>query len=290
MDKAFSFSAKQLREGLNLGLDGRELATNSKVWNGDIVLQFDVFDNSSQASDTVALRLAPVLTHHHLQKTDMLISVAANNTTPTQEKFIQTLEDARQAAGIQARLLLLNHSDDIWARDFIEPGFASMPGPEGPVSIRIILCSAQSTRTAGCQVFEQLRGDGIGGFQLTAGFGHREINSLGNLETIPPYTSKSGVRYPAGRIIMGKHFDELPAQSMLDFLEAQRLQKPFVLETGWLAIGHVDEFVQFLPCNNSLGWTIAIADTTTALAALENVEIKGRGSTLASSFKPDNGD
>jgi protein-arginine deiminase len=290
VDKEFSFSAKQLREGLHLGLDGRELATNSKIWNGDVVLQFDVFDEGAQASDTVALRLAPVLTHNHLQKVDTLISVAANNTSPTQEQFIQALEDARQAANIERPLLLLNQSDDIWAQDFIEPGFASMPGPDGPVSIRIILRSAQSTRTAGRQVFEQLRGEGIGGFQPTVGFGHREINSFGNLETIPPYTSKSGQKYTAGRIIMGKHFDELPAQPMLDFLEAQKLQKPLILETGWLAIGHVDEFVQFLPYNNSLGWTIAIADTTTGFATLKDIEAMGHGGTLASSFKPSSGD
>ncbi|KAM0706067.1 hypothetical protein Q7P35_006615 [Cladosporium inversicolor] len=219
VDKESSFSAKQLREDLDLRLDGRELATNSKVWDGDVVLQFDVFDNSSQASDTVAFRLAPVLTHNNLQKVETLISITANNTTPTQDKFIQALEDARQAAGIERPVLLLNQSDDIWAQDFIEPGFVSMPGPEGPVSIRIILRSAQSTRTAGRQVFEQSRGEGIGGFQPTAGLGHREINSFGNLETIPSYTSKSGVKYKAGRIITGKHFDELPAQSMLEFLE-----------------------------------------------------------------------
>jgi protein-arginine deiminase len=165
-----------------------------------------------------------------------------------------------------------------------------MPGPDGPVPIRIILRSVQSTRTAGRQVFEQLRGNGIGAFQPTAGFGHREVNSFGNLETIPPYTPKSGVEYKAGRIIMGKHFDEVPAQSMLEFLEAQRLQKPLVLETGWLAIGHLDEFVQFLSYNNSLGWTIAIADTKSALAALKNIEAKGHGSTLASSFQPASGD
>ncbi|MFG2556852.1 glycosyltransferase [Streptomyces sp. NPDC048581] len=31
------------------------------------------------------------------------------------------------------------------------------------------------------------------------------------------------------------------------FLKAQQAQDPRVLDTGWLAIGHVDEFVQFLP-------------------------------------------
>ncbi|GFF23233.1 hypothetical protein IFM46972_00598 [Aspergillus udagawae] len=95
---------------------------------------------------------------------DTLVSVAANRTP----------------------LLLLIQSDDIWAQDFLELTYASMPGPQGPVSIRIMLRSAQSTRTTGRQVFEFLRNKGVGGSQPAPGFGHREINSFGNLETIPP--------------------------------------------------------------------------------------------------------
>jgi protein-arginine deiminase len=288
VDKEFSFSAKQLQEGLILGLDSRELVMDSNVWDGVVTVRFDLIDNSSTASDAVALRLAPVLTHNHLQKVDTLISVAANNTTPVQERFITQLDEVRRAADIQRPLFLFNQSDDIWAQDFIEPAFASMPGLNGSISIRIILRSAQSTRTAGRQVFEQLRGKGIGGFQPALGFGHREINSFGNLETIPPYVSKTGVHYKAGRIIMGKHFDELPAQSMLNFLNGQRLQTPLILEAGWLMIGHVDEFVQFVPYPNMLGWTISIADTRSALKIFKDAQSNGYGDLQASSFDSSN--
>ncbi|KAL4936693.1 hypothetical protein BDV06DRAFT_204474 [Aspergillus oleicola] len=103
-----------------------------------------------------------------------------------------------------------------------------------------MLRSAQSTRTAGRQVFDTLRGKGAGGFQPAPGFGHEEINSFGNLETIPPYTSKAGITYKSGRIITGKHYGQLPAESMLNFLNSQEVQAPLILETGWLLIGHVD--------------------------------------------------
>ena len=63
-----------------------------------------------------------------------------------------------------------------------------------------------------------------------------------------------------------------------------------ILKTSWLAIGHVDDFVQFLPYNNPLGWTITIADTTSALAALKDIGAKGHGGALASSSKPASGD
>lgn len=229
--------------------------------------------------------MAPVLTHHHLQKVDRILATHGNETREVQAEFVKAMDDARMVAGVQQPLLLFNQSGDIWAQDFIEPAYSSMPGPNGTTtSIRIMLRSAQSTRTGGRQIFEQLRSEGIGGFQPSAGFGHREINSFGNLETIPPYTSKSGFRYPAGRIIMGKHFEELPASSMLTFLNSQILQAPFILDTGWLVVGHVDEFVQFLPYENELGFTIAIADIPGGLKVLRDAQVAGQGDSRAVTF------
>ncbi|KAI9366993.1 hypothetical protein BJX61DRAFT_552148 [Aspergillus egyptiacus] len=293
VDQEFLFNSTQLRSGITLGIDGREAVANSSIWDGSTLVRFDVTDGPSRASDAVALRMAPVLTHNHLQVVKTLVSTASNSSDPIQMGFVSQLDEARVEAGIHEPLLLFNQSSDIWAQDFIEPGYASMPGPNGPISLRVILRSAQSTRTAGRQVFEQLRGPGIGGVQPASGsgsgFGHREINSFGNLETIPPYTSKSGVVYKAGRIIMGKHFQQRPARAMLDFLHAQQAQSPLLLETGWLLIGHVDEFVQFLPFDNELGFTISIADTRPALKLLEDLRTDGYGDTQAISFEPPSG-
>ncbi|KAK8869105.1 Protein-arginine deiminase type-3 [Apiospora arundinis] len=286
VDQELSFNSSQLSAGLTLAIDGRELVKDASVWDGTVVVKFDVTDGADHAVDSVALKMAPVLTHHHLQHVETFLTTGANGSDPIQSEFVRQLDVARQAAGVTKPLLLFNQSDDIWAQDFIEPAYASMPGPQGPVAIRIMLRSAQSTRTGGRQVFEQLRGPGIGGYQPISGtgqgFGHREINSYGNLETIPPYTSRNGTRWPAGRTIMGKHFDRMPA--IVPFLEAQRVQSPLILETGWMVIGHVDEFVQFLPFNNSLGFTIAIADTHSALEMLKGVQASGNGKTNAISF------
>lgn len=288
VDREYSFNSSQLAAGLTLGIDGRELVKDATVWNGSVTVVFNVTDGAENASDAVALHLAPVLTHHHLQTVETLITAGANDSDPVQLNFVNQLDEARVTAGLTNPLLLLNQSSDIWAQDFVEPGYASMPGPSGPIAIRIMLRSAQSTRTGGRQVFEQLRGPGIGGFQPPSdtgtGFGHREINSYGNLETIPPYTSRSGVAYKAGRIIMGKHYDRLPAAALLDFLYGQNLQSPLILETGWLLIGHVDEFVQFLPYDNDLGFTISITDTTSALALLNKTQSEGSGDVKAISY------
>ncbi|PFH59099.1 hypothetical protein XA68_12814 [Ophiocordyceps unilateralis] len=285
VDPEFSFNSTQLKSGIFLGLDGREPVIDAEVWDGSVTVCFDVRDGAERVSDKVALKMAPVLTHHHLQTVETLISVS---TGDTDQRFISQLDEARAAAGLKSPLLLINGTDDIWAQDFIEPAYTSMPGPDGPISLRIILRSPQSSRSAGRKVFEQFRGPGIGGIQplsgIGSGFGKRHINSLGNLETIPPYTSKDGVEYKAGRTIMGKHFGDMPAKSILGFLHGQRLQPPLLLETGWLLVGHVDEFVQFVPYENDLGFTIAIADTRSAVRLMQELEKDGHGGVLACTY------
>ncbi|KAK2764108.1 arginine deiminase type-3 [Colletotrichum kahawae] len=289
VDPEFTFNASHVQAGITLGIDGREFVKDSAKWDGKVRVHFDVHTNGTVISDAVELKVAPVLTHHHLQRVSAFVSTAANESDPVQLGFIGQLDEVRKAAGIQEPLYLFNQSDDIWAQDFVEPAYASMPGPNGqPISLRIMLRSAQSVRTAGRQVFEQLRGKGVGGFQPEGGlggYGDREINAYGNLETIPPYTSKSGVKYPAGRIIHGKHYDRMPAEATIAFLEGQELQKPLFLESGWLLTGHVDEFVQFLPSNETgLGFTIGIADTASALDLLRNTSAAGHGGVRAISF------
>ncbi|CAI4214152.1 unnamed protein product [Parascedosporium putredinis] len=263
----FAFDAARLREGITLRIDGREIVADAAVWDGSVTVRFDVVDGARSVSDEVALKMAPVLTHHNLQAVETIVSTAPDAAHPGQEAFVQKLDAARVAAGIRNPLLLLNQSSDVWAQDFFEPAYASMPGPRGPVAIRVMLRSAQSTRASGRQVFEQLRGPGI--------------DSLGNLETIPPYTSRKGVEYNAGRIVVGKHFHREPARVILDFLRAQGVQTPLMLEAGWLALGHVDEFVQFVPFTNSLGFTIAVADPASGLDILRRARDGGYGDTLA---------
>jgi hypothetical protein len=77
----------------------------------------------------------------------------------------------------------------------------------------------------------------------------RNLMSCGNLEVTPPIEN-----YPLGRIYYSNRmrlevgfalseFDPAVAQ----FLNAQKVQKPFLLDASWLKVGHVDEIVSFLP-------------------------------------------
>ncbi|KAH7381507.1 arginine deiminase type-3, partial [Pyrenochaeta sp. MPI-SDFR-AT-0127] len=279
---SYSFSTEELRGGLVLGIDARDIRRPGG-WDGRITVRFTVHDCDQVSTDEVMLRVAPILTHHHLQNVQQVLSVRGNDTlSPWQKLFTESLSAAVEATGLTELLCLFNGSDDIWAQDFVEPGYTSMPGPDGPISIRIMVRSGQDSRVAGRQVFEHLRNTGVGAIQQLGG-ARDEINSMGNLECIPPY-AHNGTRYPSGRIIMGRHGPYLP--HMLDFFRAQSAQDPILLDTSWLWVGHVDEFVQFLPAKTERGWAIMVADPEAGINILRETKAAGHGGTRLYSRKP----
>ncbi|WP_328772746.1 protein-arginine deiminase domain-containing protein [Streptomyces sp. NBC_00286] len=266
-------TAAELRAGLQLGLDGRDVIRED--WDGRTTVRFTVTDGDRTSTDEVMLRAAPLLTQHHLQRAEQALVVDGNRNDPNQRKFAREFAKEARKAGITKPTYKFKDGSDIWAQDFIEPGYVSMPGPGGkPRVLRVMMRSAQMDRPAGKQVFE-LRGPGVGVVQVNKGK-YDQINSTGNLETIPPY-AHDGTSYPAGRIITGRHGSRLPAHTA--FLKAQQAQDPLVLDTGWLGIGHVDEFVQFLPADTPRGWKIGIADPEGTLALLRKAQRDGHGHT-----------
>ncbi|CAJ0547352.1 Ff.00g041060.m01.CDS01 [Fusarium sp. VM40] len=283
VDNKHVFTQTELKQGLELGIDGRD-TRRPNSWDGRVTVRFELHDGSVKSSDEVTLRVAPVLTHHHLQKVEQVLAVQGNkNDSPFLVGFTDSLSSITKAAGIKKDLYLFNASDDIWTQDFVEPGYASIPGPEGPISIRIMIRSPQDERVAGRQLFEYYRKAGVGAVQHLGG-ARDEINSGGNIETIPPHTHK-GKSWPAGRVILGNHGKQ--KHHILPYLEAQESQKPILLDTSWLAIGHVDEFVQFLPADNKKGWVAVIDDPRAAIKLLKDVHKAGYGSLPAISRKND---
>ncbi|KAM3448343.1 hypothetical protein MY3296_007877 [Beauveria thailandica] len=280
------FNSTALSAGLTLAIDARHLVTDKAVWDGQVSVEIEVTDGMRSGSDFVAMRQAPVLLHHHRQSMDAVVTMQTAESK-WQGAFVKSLRAIIHKLKPAVPLITLNDSRDIWAQDLMEPAFASMPGRNGPISIRVLLRSPQSTRPNGRLVFEQLRGPGVGGWQPASesGFGWEEINSGGNIETIPPYTSRSGVSYKNGRVVLGKHYGKYPAASLTKFLEAQREQTPLYLEAGWLVAGHVDEFVQFLPSNNTIGFRVAVADTRSAMSILKRLNETGHGTVPFLSFR-----
>nr|WP_229698817.1 protein-arginine deiminase domain-containing protein [Wenjunlia tyrosinilytica] len=277
-------SAAELRSGVELGLEGKDVVRDAKVWDGTAVVRLTVAADGASASDDVTLRVAPVLTHHHLQRVQqVLVTEEQDDSQHSQEqrRFVAELARQVKAAGIDRPLKKFTEYGDIWAQDFVEPGYASVPGPNGRLhTMRVLIRSAQPDRAAGRELFEKLRGPDVGVVQVSGVRPDEEqtLNSMGNLETIPAYTH-GGRSYPAGRIIMGQRPDSRskPAKAMRTFLASQGMQSPLLLDTSWLSVGHVDEFVQFLPANTPRGWRIGVADPRAGIELLRKAQREGHG-------------
>ncbi|OAA41176.1 Protein-arginine deiminase [Beauveria brongniartii RCEF 3172] len=272
-----TFGAQELKAGLELGIDARDVRRPGG-WDGRATVQFRVKDQGKEAQDSVALRVAPVLTQHHGQVAKQLLTSQVdddNGRVPAQDYFVEEFRKVSSSLGLQSPVHAFEGCSDTWTQDFFEPGYMSIPGPSGPVSLYIMIRSAQSYRQAGRKVFQDLRSNTVGAVQHLANGG--TVDSTGNLETIPPY-SYNGKSYPAGRTVLGSQTEE---PNMVDFLEAQELQAPIHLNTSWLLVGHTDEFFQFLPANNTLGWVLMVDDPLAGLDMLLQAQQAGHGKDKA---------
>ncbi|KAK2616453.1 hypothetical protein QQS21_000695 [Conoideocrella luteorostrata] len=279
-----TFTAEHLKAGLMLGVDARQVRLPG-VWDGKATLEFTVQDGKDQARDRVAIRVAPVLTHHHRQLAEQILASEALPNDTVQKQFLQDLGHAASNAGIRKPVLTINtttdptYQFDTWAQDFFEPGYSSIPGPDGPIILRIMIRSMQG-RPAGRSVFSELRSNTTGAVQMYQNVnGRKTTDSTGNLETIPPYTH-NGKSWPAGRTIMGSQDGVRPL--MVSFLTAQEVQAPVEIDTSWLFVGHTDEFLQFLPSHNTKrGWVMMVSDPMAGLSLLERAQQAGHGKTRA---------
>ncbi|MER7107109.1 protein-arginine deiminase domain-containing protein [Streptomyces sp. NPDC000229] len=281
-------TAAELRAGVEFAVESTDIVRDSKVWDGRAVIRLTVTAPGRPATtDDITLRVAPLLTHHHLQKAQRVLVTKVpgkDDFARRQQAFVNGLAKEVKSAGITQPLITFDKYQDIWAQDFVEPGYVSMTGPDGRRQvIRVMLRSAQPDREAGRELFEKIRGNGTGVVQVSGVRDSEEwtLNSMGNLETIPPYAHK-GRSFPAGRIIMGERKDDgsKPAQVMRTMLASQGFQDPLLLDTSWLHVGHVDEFVQFLPAPGTpRGWKIGIADPEAGLKLLRDAQKAGHGKT-----------
>ncbi|GHC89808.1 protein-arginine deiminase domain-containing protein [Streptomyces violaceochromogenes] len=283
---ATRLTAAELRSGVEFGVEATDVVRDTANWDGRAVVRLTVTSGQKSTSDAVTLRVAPLLTQHHLQDTQQVMVSKVQGNGPDsrlQREFVAALEKEVKKAGVTTPLVTFERYADRWAQDFVEPAYVSMTGPGGRRQVmRVMLRSAQPDRDAGRELFERMRGRDIGVVQVTdrAEPDDWSLNSMGNLETIPPYTH-GGRSFPAGRIIMGERKDSgaRPSKVMRTMLTAQGLQDPLLLDTSWLGVGHVDEFVQFLPADTPRGWRIGIADPKAGLQLLRDAKGAGHGRT-----------
>ncbi len=282
---ATRFTAGQLRRGLKLGLEGKDIIRDTAAWDGEVTLRLTVTERADSRSDRVALRVAPLLTHTHLQPTEQIVAAPGGDTEDT--RFMHDLQRASRRVGVPEPVLNLGGHADRWIQDWLEPMYAKVPSKGGAQRMRVMVRSDQN-RPAQESLFS-LRGEDVAVVQLGDRGAGGTFSSLGNLETIPHYSHR-GKHFPAGRMIYGVGSErERPSAATLRMLKSQGVQSPLALDTGWLRAGHVDEYVQFVPADNARGWTIAIADPLGAVRLLRQTKAQGHGEVNLSSH-PDFGE
>ncbi len=100
-------------------------------------------------------------------------------------------------------------------------------------------------------------------------------NSGGNIAVTPPVkkTTHAGTTsYRFGRFYYGHNQEHQVDRSSRDFMAAQNMQEPIVLNTDWLYVGHVDEMMTFVPDPNPVDpfkkWKLLVASPAEAYRLL----------------------
>jgi protein-arginine deiminase len=286
-------AADELRTGVELGIEAKDVVRDAALWDGVIDVRLEVHGGTGadgatleDATDTVRLRVAPIVTGHHLQPVDTAYVTKSGDFDS--QAFRKALKTAATASGVTTVSELTVDEEDQWTQDFFETASMSMPAPGGKQVMRVALRSANvynpsssnfPLRRAGRIVFTALRGKDFAGI-VQYDKGHPgemdSLDSFGNLETIPPYTL-GGESFPQGRILRGSIPDFHPDASFVKMMESQKVQPPVYVDTSWLSVGHVDETMSFVKASTPRGWVLLINDPTMAKKMLEDQVAKGNG-------------
>ena len=286
LEKGGKLTTAELRSGVELGIEAKDIVRNETTWDGYVDVTFSIDGGTNAQSDKVRLRVAPLLTSHHLSPAEATY-VTQLNTTSSQATRADLLA-ATTAAGLPTTRGITSTQDQ-WAQDFFETGFMTMPGAGGKQhGMRVNIRSANESnptsvsnplRSGGRLVFTTLRGKDSAGLQQfdPARKGRYDtLNSFGNFETIPPYTN-GAEKFPLGRVIRGNIPSYYPDKSFLAMIEAQKVQQPIYVDTSWLLVGHIDETVSFIKAPSARGWVLLVNDPALAKSMLQDQSNAGNG-------------
>jgi protein-arginine deiminase len=256
----------------DLSFDVHELAMEAatypiKGFDGSITLKLSLMDDKGKVvhNEEAKVRVAPWIMFNHAYKTKKVYVVSTFDNNTFRKKLKNelptgvTLQEVNTTTG------------DRWMQDAMEPGFASMPNnlAVDKWNVPATLRTANDRTAMGWGDIDEfpkneLLGPGYGFVEALPSTIGNSLDSFGNLECSPPFTHKVTKReYNFGRIIYGGGGREMH-RKVRDFLTAQKVQKPMKINTDWLAVGHVDEVISFLPLPGNK-FKVLLASTKVAM-------------------------
>ncbi|KAF5905648.1 protein-arginine deiminase type-2 isoform X1, partial [Clarias magur] len=232
------------------------------------------FPETPVFTDKVMFRVAPwIMTPNTLNPLEVYTCSTKDN-----HEFLKGMNQLVQKSGLKLNMCYeyMNRGDR-WMQDELEFGYIDSPHQSFPVVL-------DSPRNGKLQDFPYnvLLGPDFG--YVTRLASREEVSSLdsfGNLEVSPPVTV-NGKNYPLGRIIIGVAFPTTEygrnmTKVVQDFLWAQKVQEPIALYSDWLVVGHVDEFMTFVPAPDRKGFRLLLASPDAAYKVFRKLQEKGHG-------------
>lgn len=282
------FTTEELRAGIPLAIEARtlRLKTAANAWDGRAHLTLELFDAGGGVvgRDEAQLRVAPVLFQFNTAPTERVLFANSGGAADTlAEGITPVCTDGIAKEQIAQR----RWSFDPWTQDYFDVAYISRPGPGGkPVGMKVALRAAQPDRTAGDIVNTRFRGPDFAALYVRVPGGidaeshGYSMNSFGNWDVIPPYV-KGADKFPLGRNIWGEGEGdgEQPDPEFVDFVHAQAVQPGLTVDTSWLAVGHVDEYLTWVKTNTPRGWGMLVADPALARDMLLGLQANGHGET-----------
>ncbi|KAM6216932.1 protein-arginine deiminase type-4-like [Rhynchocyon petersi] len=227
--------------------------------------------------DSVIFRVAPwIMTPNTQPPKEVYVCSTFEN-----ENFLKSLTALAKKA--KCKLTICpeeENNSDQWMQDEIEIGYIQAPHKTLPVVF-------DSPRNRGLKDFplKHLLGPDFGYVTRAPKAGMiTGLDSFGNLEVSPPVTVGEK-EYPLGRILIGS--SSYPSQdsremhqTLQDFLAAQQVQAPVKLYSDWLGVGHVDEFLSFVPAQDGKGFRLLLASPRACYKLFQELEKEGHGAAL----------
>uniref|UniRef100_A0A671S4X5 Protein-arginine deiminase n=1 Tax=Sinocyclocheilus anshuiensis TaxID=1608454 RepID=A0A671S4X5_9TELE len=232
------------------------------------------FPETPVFTDKVVFHVSPwIMTPNTLKPVEVYVCSTNDNYS-----FLKSIKNLVEKCGSKLKICheYMNRGDR-WMQDELEFGYIDSPHHQFPVVL-------DSPRDGDLQDFpyESILGPDFG--YVTRHALNEEVSSLdsfGNLEVSPPVTV-NGKSYPLGRIIIGVAFPTATrgrnmTQVVQDFLWAQKVQEPIALYSDWLVVGHVDEFMTFVPAPDRKKFRLLLASPDAGYKVFKSLQNNGHG-------------
>ncbi|XP_031762302.1 protein-arginine deiminase type-1-like isoform X2 [Xenopus tropicalis] len=247
-----------------------------------ISLSFQRISDTEIFAEKVAFRLTPWIMTPNTQKPLEVYVCSVRDNWPFLKQMLAFVRKARCQLNICPEM---ENCGDRWMQDEMEFGYIEAPHKGFPV----VLDSPRNRGLKGMP-FSRFLGRDFGYVTREPEYEDdvSDLDCFGNLEVSPPVTVK-GKSYPLGRILIGgalPNSDLSPpdtrtmAKVVTDFLKAQLVQSPVELFSDWLLVGHIDEFMSFVPTHDKKGFRLLLASPNVCLELFREKEKKGYGGAL----------